>query len=342
MTHAIWRAALAGCMRHIPPLILAATGLSALADAAAPPVFTAPERALIKQFGPWPADLPPDAGNAFSGLAWAETLGQQLFNDTRLSGNGRLACATCHQAVRGFSDGLPTALGTAPHTRNTQGLLNVGQQRWFGWDGGTDSLWAASLRPILSDIEMAADIETVASRFRDDHVVARALATARPRLNPDDMTSEELVVTLAKAIGAYTRTLQSPATAFDAFRTALERDDIDAQARYPLDAQRGLKTFIGAGRCFVCHSGPLFSNGEFHDIGRPFFTGVGQVDPGRYTGIQRVRADTFNLLGIYNTTHRDFEAQKTASVTLGQVNFGQWRTPSLRNLKLTAPYMHDG
>ena len=94
--------------------------------------------------------------------------------------------------------------------------------------------------------------------------------------------------------------------------------------------------------CHVCHFGPNFSNGEFHDTGRSFFTGVGQVDPGRYTGIKRVRQDPYNLPGRYNGTEVDHEIIKTRTVKLGQVNFGQWRTPSLRNLTTTAPYMHDG
>jgi len=83
------------------------------------------------------------------------------------------------------------------------------------------------------------------------------------------------------------------------------------------------------------------TNGEFHDTGRPFFTGVGQVDPGRYSGIQRVRKDRYNLLGEFNEASQEAAKRKTRTVTIGQVNFGQWRTPSLRNLRQTAPYMHD-
>ena len=69
---------------------------------------------------------------------------------------------------------------------------------------------------------------------------------------------------------------------------------------------------------------------------------MGAVDPGRYTGIQRLRADRYNLLGSHNGTGSEHEKRKTRTVTLGQSNFGQWKTPSLRNLTLTAPYMHDG
>ena len=125
-------------------------------------VFTDSEKSLLEAFTPWPAVVPADPGNEYSGLEWAEALGAQLFNDPVLSADQSISCASCHQSSKGFSDGyaLPQA-GAAPHVRNTQGLQNVGYQRWFGWDGGADSLWAASLRPMLSEIEMASDLSLI-------------------------------------------------------------------------------------------------------------------------------------------------------------------------------------
>ncbi|MEM9603659.1 MAG: cytochrome c peroxidase [Pseudomonadota bacterium] len=306
------------------------------------PDFSAGERAIITGFGPWPTATPPDPGNELSGRPWAESLGEALFRDPRLSGSGHFACITCHQPVRGFSDGVPVALGEARHTRNTQGLLGVGLQRWFGRDGGADSLWAASLRPMLSPIEMAATAEGIAARLRDDDALQAAVDAHAPNLGFNLDSDTDMTVFIAKALGAYLRTLQSPRTPFDEFRVALLDGDADGIARYPAAAQRGLKHFVGEARCFVCHVGPAFSNGEFHDIGRPFFTGVGEVDGGRYLGIKRVRRDPFNLLGSYASSAGTAEKRKTDTVTLGQVNFGQWRTPSLRNLLSTGPYMHDG
>ncbi|MEM7376207.1 MAG: cytochrome c peroxidase [Pseudomonadota bacterium] len=306
------------------------------------PDFSASERAIIAGFGPLPTETPPDPGNELSGRPWAEALGAALFRDPRLSGGGQLACITCHQPVRGFSDGLPVALGAARHTRNTQGLLGVGLQRWFGRDGGADSLWAASLRPMLSPLEMAATSDSVAARMRDDEALKAAAEVHASGLGLNLDSDTDITVFIAKALGAYLRTLASPRTPFDDFRVALLDGDTDAIARYPAAAQRGLKHFVGEARCFVCHVGPAFSNGEFHDIGRPFFTGVGEVDGGRYLGIKRVRRDPFNLLGEHAKSASDAQKRKTSTVTLGQVNFGQWRTPSLRNLLSTAPYMHDG
>ncbi len=302
--------------------------------------FTAAERSLLRAFGPWPVLPAPDPGNELSGLAWAERAGEQLFAERGLSADKNLSCADCHRAQLAFTDGRPLAKGAALHTRNTQGLFNVGLQRWFGWGGGTDSLWAASLRPMLSPIEMAGSVDTIAHQLRNTDYFTSALNRAGLQLEPDD---ETLVVIAAKSIAAYTRTLTSASTPFDRFRTSLLKGgEGNAIADYPLAAQRGLKIFLGGANCHVCHFGPDFSNREFHDTGRPFFSAVGQVDSGRYAGIQRVREDRYNLAGRFNGTGVANEIRKTTRVKLVQGNFGQWRTPSLRNLVSTAPYMHDG
>ena len=233
---------------------------------------------------------------------------------------------------------LPQA-GAGPHVRNTQGLLNVGYQRWFGWDGGADSLWSASLRPMLSESEMASNVSGLARRLREtDYLIEALLQVSIEVASLDD---EQLVVTVAKVIAAYMRTIVSKETSFDRYLRVLLGNRADT-GDYSVNAQRGMKIFFGEGNCFVCHFGPNFSNGEFHDIGRPFFTGIGQVDAGRFSGIQRLRNDPFNLLGKYNGTNVEVDILKTQTVKSGQINFGQWRTPSLRSLSLTAPYMHDG
>ena len=302
-------------------------------------VLTAQERALIKSFGPWPVTAPQDPGNELSGLQWAEQLGEKLFRDTDLSGNRSIACITCHLPAKGFTDGSSVAIGAGTHVRNTQSLFNSGLQRWFGWDGGADSLWAASLRPMLSDLEMNAEVSDVASLFRNKDYVSTSFAAYT---DISILTDEELVVLLAKAIAAYTRTISSPQTKFDNFRTSLLNGEVRSTELYSESALRGLKIFFGEANCHVCHFGANFSNGEFHDVGRPFFTGVGQVDSGRHSGIKRVRGDRYNLAGDFNRAKKQSEVRKTQTVKLTQSNFGQWRTPSLRNLTLTAPYMHDG
>jgi cytochrome c peroxidase len=92
----------------------------------------------------------------------------------------------------------------------------------------------------------------------------------------------------------------------------------------------------------VCHAGPAFSNGEFHDTGIPFFIEPGRVDAGRHEGIRKLLASRFNLLGPYNDDAARATATGTRHVALEHRNFGEFKTPTLRNLALTAPYMHNG
>jgi len=163
-----------------------------------------------------------------------------------------------------------------------------------------------------------------------------------PEYKFDLNNDTDLVVLAAKTIGAYTRTLLSGTTPFDDYRNALISNNAQSMANYSDAAKRGLKLFVGEANCHVCHFGANFSNGEFHDIGQPFFTEVGQVDPGRFDGIARVQQDPFSLIGSYAVQVNDNERFTTSNVKRSQMNWGQWRTPSLRNLTLTAPYMHNG
>ena len=100
--------------------------------------------------------------------------------------------------------------------------------------------------------------------------------------------------------------------------------------------------FIGKGNCGTCHLGPLFSNREFADTGVPFFLAPGKVDSGRHGGINRVRQDPYNQLGRHNDDPARAPGTATRHVELQQKNFGEWKVPSLRNVALTAPYMHNG
>jgi len=305
----------------------------------------------IATFGPWPVRVPDDPGNELSGLTWAESLGQSLFANEVLSAGAKVSCASCHQADKGFSDQLPVGIGADVGTRNTQGLLNSGLFRWFGWDGGADSLWAASLRPMLAAHEMASSLHHVSQVLKGNDEFVSAIEQHIADDISDDISDdtelrhwedEATVVIAAKAIAAYVRTLNSGVTPFDRFRQALLNKDLSAQNRYPESAKRGLKIFLSEANCRACHFGPNFSNSEFHDIGRPFFTGVGQVDPGRYQGIQLLQKNPYSLAGDYGVDVKNDQYLKTENVKLSQSNWGQWRTPSLRNLSLTAPYMHDG
>lgn len=302
--------------------------------------FSVDERARILGFGPWPPRPARDPANRVDGRAAAVAFGRALFFDPRLSADGRMACAGCHQPARAFQDGRATALGREAGRRNTPSVVDAAGWRWFGWAGAHDSLWAASLAPLIARDEMAMTPEALAARVRGQPDLRTGYRRAFGHApGPDDL---QVSVDLAKALAAYQATLVSPRTPFDEFRDALARGDRRAAARYPLAAQRGLRLFIGEGRCHLCHVGPGFSHGEFADVGRPFFV-AGGVDPGRHQGLQQLLASPFNRLGPHNDAGaRDPRAVTTRHLRLEPRHFGEFRVPGLRQLVHTAPYMHDG
>ncbi len=316
--------------------------LACLAGSAAAQLldFSADEVRGILRHGPWPAPWSPDPSNRASGKAEAIAWGQRLFFEPRLSSGGAAACARCHVPQLGWQDGLPRGRGLAPLDRNTLGLLNVRHQRWFGWDGAGDSLWAQSIRPIIDVREMGRTPGEVAALVRGDPLHACGYRASFGAPPPDD--DEAVLAGVGKALAAFQETLVSGRTPFDDFRDALERGDRAKAARYPAAAQRGLRIFIGKGACNLCHVGPTFSNGEFDDIGVPFFIAPGKVDPGRHGGIVRLRQNPFNLLGRHSDDATRASATRTRHVALEHRNFGEFKVPGLRNVARTAPYTHHG
>jgi cytochrome c peroxidase len=295
---------------------------------------------LVLRHGPWPQPVLRDPSNRVSGDARASALGQRLFFEARLSASGAVACASCHVPARAWTDGRRQAEGIGPLDRNTPTVLDTGLNRWFGWDGASDSLWSFATRPLLHPAEMGGSARHVATVVRGD----RALACGYEAVfrAPPGAYDERVLVDVAKAIAAYVETLRSGRTPFDEFRDAMARGDRAGMARYPAPAQRGLKIFVGKGSCSVCHFGPGFTNGEFHDVGIPFALGPGRVDAGRHAGIKRLRSDPLNLLGQYSDDASGAAATRTRHVEPTHASFGQFKTPSLRNVALTAPYMHNG
>ena len=307
--------------------------------------FTAAEIRAIARHGPWPPPAQHDPSNRVSGNADAIALGEALFFDLRLSPSGAVSCARCHQPGKAWTDGRRTPVGAVPAsgrdalTRNTPTLWNAGLSRWFGWGGGSDTIWSFSLRPIRHPLEMASSAAHVARTLRSDPALA---CRYRGVFGAPKLADAAVLLNVTKAIAAFVETLISARTPFDAFRDALARGDKAAAARYPLAAQRGLRIFIGKGNCSVCHFGPTFTNAEFGDVGVPFFLPGGGVDGGRYAGIKRLRADPYNLLGAYSDDPSRASASKTRHVLLQPRNFGEFRVPGLRNVAKTAPYMHNG
>jgi cytochrome c peroxidase len=293
----------------------------------------------VLSHGPWPMEFASDPSNAVSGNGDAIRLGRDLFFSPILSADRETRCATCHVPEFNTTDGLPRGQGIVTLDRNTPALFNLRHHRWFGWAGQNDNLWAQSLAPIGEQDEMqlqdmALKEALAGSTFKDDY---QALFGAMADDDP-----QQVLVNTGKALAAYLETLDTGRTPFDDFRDALETGDLDAAASYPAAAQRGLSLFVGKGRCNLCHSGPLFSNGEFHDAGVPYFIEPGRVDSGRHGGIKNLRDSPYTLNGAYSDDLEKSGAWAVLNVIMQHSNFGTFRVPSLRSVAETAPYMHNG
>ena len=293
------------------------------------------ELASIGSLGPWPPPATRDPSNRVSGRAEATALGEALFHSTRLSTVGGLRCASCHEPWRHFTDGRARALGAEAGARNTPSLLNMRLQHWFGWDGANDSLWSQSIRPMLDMREMRADAAHVAQALRDDETLKHLYALAFGHAPPAD--NETALVDAGKALAVYQETLTSDRTPFDAFRDALARRDLDAAGRYPVAAQRGLRLFIGGGQCVACHAGPNFSDGEFHRSAIVSTLHDGTQDSGRALGLEKLLASPYARNSRFND---EIDAARRPASQPAEA--GAFRTPGLREVSATAPYMHDG
>ena len=274
-----------------------------------------------------------------SGDAAAIALGESLFRDPGLSADGTLSCATCHRPERDFSEDRPRAVGRVELDRNTPALRNLRVHRWFGWGGASDTLWGQSILPILNPKEFGRDAPGLKAWMTDGpHAGAYAALFG----NPAGQAPQTVLVNVAKALAAFQETLTTGRTSFDRFRDALERGDMAAAADYPESAQRGLQIFLGKGRCGFCHTGPAFTNGEFHDAGVPYFLERGRVDPGRHEGLKALLDSPYTLDGDFTDDPDRTGAWAVRRVRRTHADFGTFRVPSLRGAARTAPYMHNG
>jgi cytochrome c peroxidase len=201
-------------------------------------------------------------------------LGRQLFYDTRLSHDGKIACVSCHDPARAFSDGRAVAVGVFGRygRRNAPALINRAYGRAFFWDGRARTLEEQVLKPIEDPNEMDQPI---------------AVAASRVRMAPE---------AISRALASYIRSILSGASPYDRFingdRTALSNEQ-----------QMGLRVFRGKGNCTACHVGPNLTDEQLHNTGVAWHDGH-FIDPGGGNG-------TF-------------------------------KTPTLREIARSAPYMHDG
>lgn len=252
-------------------------------------------RARVKRAFARPKAIPQPPDNPITPEKVA--LGERLFNDPRLSSNGKISCASCHDPRLAFTDGVPTGEGVTgrPLKRHTPTLWNLAwARRSLMWDGRSESLELQAKEPIQNPDEMGETLERIVERLSRDPEYRAAFASAfpsDPKVRADN---------LLKALAAYERTLVSPKTRFDLW---VEGDE-NALTE---EEKKGFDLFIGKARCINCHTGFAFTDHSFHDIGLPSEDDLGR---GPVVGLERL-------------------------------NFA-FKTPGLRELAWTAPYMHDG
>jgi cytochrome c peroxidase len=231
-------------------------------------------------------------------------LGRRLFHDVKLSRNNRQSCASCHDQSKAFTDGQRSSRGEGGQTgrRNAMPLANLAWAREFFWDGRAASLREQVLLPIQDQHEMNETLARVARKLKADREYPAQFAAA---FGTPEISSEHV----ALALEQFLLTLVSQESKFD--RAARKLAALTAQE------QRGLQLFVtehdparglrGAD-CFHCHGGNLFSNHQFMNNG--LAESAGDVGRQEVTSLERDR--------------------------------GKFKVPSLRNVALTAPYMHDG
>ena len=304
-------------------------------------LFTPEELAAIYRHSPL-GPVPADPTDRVADDPRAAALGQFLFFDSRLSANGRVSCASCHQASHGFTDGKTVASGLGAGIRNSPTVVNAAYNQWFFLDGRSDSLWSQALQPFENPVEMGGNRLHIVLVVAQDPAVRNAYERVfgpMPEFAPGDRQAiNRTFANLGKAIEAYERRLVSRPAPFDRYVTALKRGDRLAQRALSPAAKRGLKLFVGAARCDLCHSGPTFSDGQFHNLGL-----AAARDPGRAVGIRLLRADPFNSSGAFSDAPQE-SSRRDRLTFLPDPNtqLGAFKTPSLREVGRTTPYMHDG
>ncbi len=267
-------------------------------------------------------------------------LGRWLFFDPRLSVDGTVACASCHRPEHGFSE--PAAVSTGVRgqlgTRKAPPTVNLAHrlQTSFFWDGRAASLAEQALGPITNPVEMA---NTLAGAERAVRGIPGYRRTFHEAYGDDLIDSARI----AEALAAYQATLFSGDSTYDRWQTG------DDEALSP-EALAGMELFFGPGRCSACHLGPNFTDGKFHNAG------VGEPPGPDLMALLAAEARRSRawapLQGERLSAERAWAAPRPAPIALADAgrylasgrpaDMGAFKTPSLRDLPVRAPYMHDG
>ena len=289
------------------------------------PAVAVPLRDELRAMGLGP--LPPIVMPADNPMSDAKVeLGKLLFFDPRMSGDGAVSCATCHTPGSGWGDGNALSLGYPGtlHWRNSQTIINSAYYRQLFWAGESKSLEAQAKSAWTGNVAGNLDPAMAEERLRQMPDYVRRF---REVFGADAPSFDDAL----RAVAAFEATITSRNAPFDRY---MEGDD-DALSS---GARSGAELFVGKAGCIQCHGGSLFSNQDFHNTGVPPNTEF-ESNPLRQITLRyqhRARGVPESIyrsadrdLGLYYTTKRDEDK-------------GKFRTPSLREVEVTGPYMHNG
>jgi len=278
---------------------------------------------------PYPADNPQSDEKV--------ALGDKLFHDKRFSSTGEVSCATCHEREKAFTDSPLTVsegIDKKTGTRNAPTVINAVYFSTQFWDGRSPSLEDQALHPFVNPVEMGLkDHQPILDIVRRDPEYVRAFQLIFGK------GAQEITMTeVTQAIAAFERTQVMGDSAFD-------RWYFGGDGAAMTDAQRrGFDVFVNEGRCVSCHvveqTQALFTDNRFHNVG----VGINDIQedvPGLAREFLEAEA-TLSEVDIQVLTDKRTSELGRFAVTRGLDDLGSIKTPTLRNVAVTAPYMHDG
>lgn len=259
-------------------------------------------------------------------------LGATLFSDKALSATGTISCASCHERERAFSDGKPVSIGVHDRagTRNAPSLLGIASFSSFFWDGRRESLEAQVMDPFTNPREhgLSSEAELIRKVSGTSDYRARFMAA----FGEAEITSTRI----AEALAAFVRSLAPQPSRFDDYWSRDKREALSENER------RGLEVFRGQAGCATCHTLDAglarLSDDRFHSLGierRVLQKSLGDAALRSHTTPAAQRDALI-------TADADVAALGRFNVTRKPADIGKFRTPSLRNVAVTGPYMHDG
>lgn len=259
-------------------------------------------------------------------------LGEALYFDKRLSVDGTVSCATCHDPATAFADrnSLAVGVGGRVGTRNVPTTLNAMFNQSQFWDGRARSLEEQAMQPLLNPLEMGMpDREAVVARLN-------AIPEYRQSFEAAFGTGAIEFDDVARAIASYERTLLSADSPFDRFMAGDPRAITEAQ-------RRGWKLFRGKANCIACHTfsreSPFFTDNKFHNTGIT----AGDLNPEELLNSLRSKSpDGLDRKRVSELAHMEkFTELGRFLITRREQDTGAFKTPTLRDIELTAPYMHN-